>query len=210
MFEKLLMELLGKDTVLEADYSLAETLLAEIPEEEKLGYEDKMKALKEKMAKCKQDIADLEKSAKQKMSTLENDKIVLGKVTQENIQLSERLAHLEAKNRKTELSVKADAVVLSESTTIGVPTAKKDEVIEFMESLTDDQVNSFITLMSGLQSYEAGTAGKATKAQDTEGKVPTDVEAKLAMLNAEADKVCAETGRLRGEVLAELTPKYYA
>lgn len=209
MFEKLLAELLAKDTVLEADYSLAETLMADFSEEEKLGHKENMEALKAKMAKCKKDMEDLEKAEKEKLSAMNTNKVTLAKVTEENIQLAERVALLEADKRKMELSVKADAVILSETKQVGLPTAKKDEAIEFMATLSDEQVEKFISLMSSLQSYEAGTKGEAVVAKDTDGK-NSDVEARLSALNAEADKICKETGRPRQEVLEEITPKYYA
>lgn len=223
MFEKLLSELLKKEVVLDADLALAQTMLSELGEEEQLGYKEKMEALEAKMAKCKKEMEALEKEkaemAKKGKKEEMADKSVANLLAEqtkltEKMQLQEQeLTQLRVEKRMTALSEKANKIVLSEKTQLGLPVAKKDDAVAFMATLSDEQVETFVSLMSDLAQFDAGVKGASVPSSDVSGEKTSlsakEVEDKIAKINAEAEEMSKAKGIELAEAVRIVTEKYY-
>ncbi len=219
MFEVFLSELLKREVVLEADLVLAETMLSELGEEEKLGYDEKMAALKAKMAKCKAEMEALEKAKKGKKEDM--SETASANLLSENQKLAEQvkahaieLEQLRTEKRMTSLSEKAKAVILSEKVQLGLPVAKEADVVGFLATLSDEQVETFVSLMSNLQAFEAGETGKAVQSKDLSGSEQKlsaeEVDKKIAKINAEAKELAEKDGIELSEAIDIVTVKYYS
>lgn len=212
MFEKLLKELLAKDTVLEADYSLAESLMEELDEQEALSYKEDMEALKTKVEESRQSLEEMEKQSMAEQAEKQElaEKVqLLEKEAEEKKALAEKVQLLEQEKRTEELTKLSSKVVLGQHKQVGVPAAKKDEVVAFMETLSEEQIETFVALMDSLESFQAGEVGAKVKATDKSGAKnelsEEEVDKEIADINAKAEKLSKETGRDKAEIIAELS-----
>ena len=126
----------------------------------------------------------------------------------------QELAQLKTEKRMNALSEQASKIVLSEKVQLGLPVAKKGEVVDFMTTLSDEQVETFVSLMSNLESFEAGVKGGAGLSEDVSGKQETlsaaEVENKVAEINAEAEAMVKDKGIKLADAIAIVTEKHYS
>lgn len=224
MFEKLLLNLLGKTDLSESDYNLAVTLHETLPEEDKTAFAEKMGELKTKLSEVlAKEKAEKEAEAKEKdkKETLSEDQVskiqlaekvaMLEKEVAEKNELAERVALLEAEKTKTALSEKVDSsVMLSESREVGVTPAKRETVVDFMVSLSEDQRTVFLDIMGNVAQFSVKEHGKAVKAQDDSITLSENTEKAIAEINEKAQKLSESRKISLEEAVGIATDEYFS
>ena len=183
MFEKYLASLKARAIVSLEDKELLKQMLEELPKDEKTEeveadvakvdakpeepvVEEKTEEEKAADAKAEEEKAATEKKAGEAETLAEQ----LGKS-------NEKIASLSEKIERGELGeVVSETMVLSETNLTGVVVEKKESIVNFMLTLSDEQKNNFKEIMSAVKSVDLSEIGSTKTGKEVEGE---DMEEKV-------------------------------
>ena len=183
MFEKYLASLKARAIVSLEDKELLKQMLEELPKDEKTEeveagvakvdakpeepvVEEKTEEEKAADAKAEEEKAATEKKAGEAETLAEQ----LGKS-------NEKIASLSQKIERGELGeVVSETMVLSETNLTGVVVEKKESIVNFMLTLSDEQKNNFKEIMSAVKSVDLSEIGSTKTGKEVEGE---DMEEKV-------------------------------
>ena len=193
--KKLFGELLEKTEVTNADLEA----LKKCAEEEGVEVGDMMAQLEEKNKK-EAGAPNLSTDAKQESLTEKEMAIRLSELEKQHLAEKQENQKLREKIRLSELSEKVENnVALSENTQIGFNPQDSQEVVAFLSTLNDPQVETFLSLFKKIKYVDFSVKG-STKA----GDATKDEAAKIEELNAKAKEIALKDNRDLSEVLSEL------
>jgi hypothetical protein len=168
-----LSALASKETVSKEEKTLLSTMVASLSDEEK---EEINEEVAEVEAKPEEVIEDKKAETEDKALS---DAIVT-KLADSNKKLSEQVATLMRDKKALKLSEARNSVMLSDTNTTGFTKDSEADVEAFMESLSDEQLGQFKSLVSKVKTVQLGEVGAVTKPEDN-----TDVDSKAIALSEE-------------------------
>lgn len=176
MFEKYLKELKSRKTISASDIAFARNLSTELSEDQKAGAETELSALDARLAKQTQD---------EQAKLAEDSKKVVP--LSEFQALQTQTKELEQKMQRTELEGTVEkTLILSSDVKTGFLASEKNEVVNFLLSLNEDQRKAFTALFGKVKSVDLSVRGTEAKTTAVAG---ADLEEKVANL---ADQLLAE------------------
>ena len=187
-FKIFLGSLAAKEIVTLSEKETLNDMFAVLSEEEKKEFADDM----EKVAGKPEEKEETEEERKKREAVEKKKKEEAGKLSEVQQELSEksqRLSVVEAKLRTNELSEAAEAFVLSQNTSTGFVRKDKEAVVDFMLSLSEDQVEEFKKVLSLVRYAQLGEEG------DDNGK-EKDEDSKEGEAEELAEKLLSENPKL--------------
>jgi hypothetical protein len=171
LFKIYLGELVTKKTISKDEKEVMHKMLAVLSEEEQ-------EEVKEETAQV--DALPEEKIKEEETPPAEEEEIKKEVPAKEGAELSEvqkqlsekelRLAEVETKLRKKELEEKAEQYILSENVSTGLVRKDKGAVVDFIATLSEDQIAEFDRIIGLVRSVKLGEIGSADESKDEDTK----------------------------------------
>jgi phage I-like protein len=175
MFKQFLSLLKGKKIVTKDEKDTMNKMLSELSEDDREAVKDEVKEVE---GKSEEDAETSEAKAKREQSEKEakDAKRSLSETERALQESNTRLAAVEKELNKGKLEKKADAFILSETVETGFGAKDKDAVVDFMLSLSEEQLSSFESLMPKLKSLKFSATGHDSEEAKTEDAKEKEAE----------------------------------
>ena len=196
-FKLFLAELQKKEVVSLAEKTLLSEMVKTLSEEEQEEVKAEVEAEQAKQEEVKEEI-EADKEDKEADKEDNTDKALAETVKSlaetnrkkdaEIKKLSEDVALMKEERRNIQLSEKADAIILSDNVPTGFKPEAKEEVVSFMKTLSDAQVDAFIKLSESLVHVDFIEHGSSAQYAAKTDCAQEDAAQALACKMMEADK----------------------
>lgn len=167
LFKQFLSLLKGKEIVTKDEKTTMKSMLTSLSEDDQKAVAGEVAEVEKKKEEAPNQDAQLAEEANKKLTLAEQ-------ALEKN---NKRLSELELENKKSKLAEKANALILSANVPTGFIPKDKQAVVDFMVSLSEDQLQKFEDLMKNVKSLKFDETGKEVSADLSEDAKEKEVEA---------------------------------